>query len=34
MERIYAVLNAISPRVIDSGLAGQVRKARAEFSQS
>ncbi len=34
MERIYAALNAIAPRIIDSGLAGQVRKARAEFSQS
>lgn len=32
MERIYAVLNAIAPRIIDTGLAGQVRKARAEFS--
>lgn len=32
MERIYAALNAIAPRIIDSGLAGQVRKARAEFS--
>ena len=32
MERIYAALNAIAPKIIDSGLAGQVRKARAEFS--
>lgn len=31
MERIYAALNAISPRLIDAGLAGQIRKARAEF---
>lgn len=31
MERIYAALNAISPRLIDSGLASQVRRARAEF---
>lgn len=31
MERLYATLNAVSPRLIDSGLAGQVRKARAEF---
>jgi len=32
MERVYAALNALSPRLIDSGLAGQIRKARAEFS--
>lgn len=32
MERIYAALNAIAPRLIDGGLAGQVRKARLEFS--
>ena len=31
MERIYAALNAISPRLIDQGLTGQIRKARAEF---
>lgn len=31
MERIYAALNAISPRIIDNGLAGQIRKARAQF---
>jgi len=31
MERIYAALNAVSPRMIDSGLASQVRRARAEF---
>ncbi|MAC57771.1 MAG: short-chain dehydrogenase [Novosphingobium sp.] len=31
MERIYAALNAISPKLIDNGLAGQIRKARAEF---
>lgn len=31
MERLYAALNALSPRLIDSGLAGQIRKARAEF---
>jgi len=31
MERIYAALNAISPRLIDSGLAAQIRRARAEF---
>lgn len=32
MERVYAALNAIAPRIVDSGLAGQIRKARAEFS--
>ncbi|PEQ12329.1 short-chain dehydrogenase [Novosphingobium sp. PC22D] len=32
MERIYAALNAVSPRLIDTGLAAQVRRARAEFS--
>jgi short-subunit dehydrogenase len=32
MERIYAALNALSPRLIDNGLAGQIRKARAAFS--
>lgn len=31
MERIYAGLNAIIPQLIDSGLAGQVRRVRAEF---
>lgn len=31
MERVYAAINAIAPKLIDSGLAGQVRKARAEF---
>lgn len=31
LERIYAALNAISPRLIDNGLAAQIRKARAEF---
>lgn len=31
MERIYAAINAIAPKLIDNGLAGQVRKARAEF---
>ncbi|MCJ2178290.1 SDR family NAD(P)-dependent oxidoreductase [Novosphingobium album (ex Hu et al. 2023)] len=31
MERIYAALNAISPKLIDNGLATQIRKARAEF---
>jgi short-subunit dehydrogenase len=31
MERIYAALNAVTPKLIDFGLAGQIRKARAEF---
>lgn len=31
VERIYAALNALAPRLIDTGLAPQVRKARAEF---
>lgn len=31
MERIYAALNAVSPRLVDSGLASQIRRARAEF---
>ena len=31
MERIYAALNALAPRLIDSGLAPQIRRARAEF---
>ncbi|MFM7348083.1 MAG: SDR family NAD(P)-dependent oxidoreductase [Erythrobacter sp.] len=30
MERIYAALNTIAPKLIDTGLAPQVRKARAE----
>ncbi|MCB2047004.1 MAG: SDR family NAD(P)-dependent oxidoreductase [Novosphingobium sp.] len=32
MERLFAVLNAISPRLIDNGLKSQNRRARAEFS--
>lgn len=32
MERVYAWLNALSPALIDAGLASQIRKARAEFS--
>lgn len=32
MERVYAVLNAISPRLIDNGLKSQIRRARAVFS--
>lgn len=31
LERIYAAINAIAPGIIDAGLAGQIRKARAEF---
>ncbi|MCB2079687.1 MAG: SDR family NAD(P)-dependent oxidoreductase [Novosphingobium sp.] len=31
MERVYAALNAIAPKLIDNGLASQVRRARAEF---
>lgn len=31
MERVYAALNALNPKLIDRGLAGQIRKARAEF---
>jgi short-subunit dehydrogenase len=31
MERVYAALNAISPRLIDNGLKTQIRRARAEF---
>lgn len=32
MERVYAALNAISPGLVDGGLASQIRRARAEFS--
>lgn len=31
MERLYAALNALAPALIDSGLASQVRKVRAEL---
>ena len=31
MERLYAVINAVAPRLIDRGLAGQVCKIRAEL---
>ena len=31
MERIYAALNSLAPKLIDSGLASQVRKVRADF---
>ena len=30
-EWVFAALNAVSPRLIDSGLASQIRRARAEF---
>jgi len=32
MERIYAVLNAISPKLIDNGLSSQIKRASAEFA--
>jgi len=32
MERVYAALNAIAPKLVDNGLASQIRRARAEFS--
>lgn len=32
MERIYGALNAIAPKLIDRGLAGQVRRVRDAFS--
>lgn len=31
MERLYAAVNALAPHLIDSGIASQVRRARAEF---
>ena len=31
MERMYAALNAIAPKLVDNGLASQVRRAHAEF---
>ncbi|MFB0875054.1 MULTISPECIES: SDR family NAD(P)-dependent oxidoreductase [unclassified Sphingobium] len=31
MERLYAMINAIAPRLIDAGIAPQIRRARAEF---
>lgn len=33
-ERLFAALNAISPRLVDNGIAGQVRRARAEFCET
>jgi short-subunit dehydrogenase len=32
LERVFAALNAIAPGLIDSGIAPQIRRARAEFS--
>ncbi|WP_374414422.1 SDR family NAD(P)-dependent oxidoreductase [Novosphingobium colocasiae] len=32
MEQVFAALNAIAPRLVDNGLAGQIRKVRAEFN--
>jgi short-subunit dehydrogenase len=32
MERLYAALNALAPRLIDLGLAPQLKRARAELS--
>lgn len=32
MERLYATVNAIAPKLIDNGLSSQIRRARAEFS--
>lgn len=34
MERFYAALNAISPRLIDNGLAAQIRRARSAFAET
>lgn len=31
MERLYAIVNALAPRLIDNGIAPQIRRARAEF---
>lgn len=31
MERIYAIINAVAPRLIDNGIAPQIRRARTEF---
>ncbi|MFD2577692.1 SDR family NAD(P)-dependent oxidoreductase [Novosphingobium colocasiae] len=31
MERVYAMLNAISPKLVDNGLKSQIGRARAEF---
>lgn len=32
MEHVYAVLNALSPKLIDRGLAAQIKRAHVEFS--
>lgn len=31
MEKLYAIVNALAPRLIDNGIAPQIRRARAEF---
>jgi len=31
MERLFAALNALSPSLIDAGIAPQILRARAEF---
>ncbi|KEQ52886.1 Short-chain dehydrogenase/reductase SDR [Sphingobium chlorophenolicum] len=31
MERLYGIVNALAPRLIDNGIAPQIRRARAEF---
>lgn len=31
MERLYAIVNALAPRLIDNGIAPQILRARAEF---
>jgi short-subunit dehydrogenase len=31
MERFYSALNALAPRLVDTGLSSQIRRARAEF---
>jgi len=31
VERLYAIINALAPRIIDNGIAPQIRRARAEF---
>lgn len=30
-ERLYTIVNTVAPRLIDSGIAPQIRRARAEF---
>ncbi|KQX25154.1 MULTISPECIES: SDR family NAD(P)-dependent oxidoreductase [unclassified Sphingomonas] len=31
LERLYAIVNAVAPSIIDNGIAPQTRRARAEF---